>query len=231
VRSILAISAAIAALSIATPSSAATVVFGNPAPTSAGDCTPSCTPQFQTVYSRTQFGSAPVAITGITYFLRSLQTNLQNYTITLSTSANAVGSLSSTFANNVGADATTFYSGIPNSTSGGQDITFAGLFNYDPTLGDLLVDIAHSSSDAGLYSSYEGSESGLAQRVYSFDASGNGVVSSPTYAIATRFTTGEVVAGAVPEPATWALMLLGFGFVGGAMRTTKRRQFATVSYA
>lgn len=30
--------------------------------------------------------------------------------------------------------------------------------------------------------------------------------------------------GAVPEPATWALMILGFGVVGGAMR---RRQSAT----
>jgi hypothetical protein len=28
----------------------------------------------------------------------------------------------------------------------------------------------------------------------------------------------------VPEPATWALMLLGFGFIGGAMRSAKRRQ-------
>jgi hypothetical protein len=39
------------------------------------------------------------------------------------------------------------------------------------------------------------------------------------------------VGGAVPEPATWAMMLLGFGFVGGAMRTAKRRQKVTVSYA
>lgn len=230
-RNLIAVSLASALFLSATPSSAATVVFGSPAPTSTGDCTPSCTPQFQTVYSRTKFGSAPVAITAITYFLSSQQANLQNYTITLSTSANAVGSLSSTFANNVGVDATTFYSGIPNSTTGGQDITFAGLFNYDPTLGDLLVDIAHSGSDAGLYSSYEGSEVGLAQRVYSFEASGDGSVTSPSYTIATRFTTGPVVAAAVPEPSTWALMLLGFGFVGGAMRTTKRRQKVTVSYA
>lgn len=35
---------------------------------------------------------------------------------------------------------------------------------------------------------------------------------------------------AVPEPATWALMLLGFGFVGGAMRAAKRKQKITVSY-
>ena len=38
-------------------------------------------------------------------------------------------------------------------------------------------------------------------------------------------------AGAVPEPATWAMMLLGFGFVGGAIRSSKRRRKVTVSYA
>ncbi|MCP9222036.1 PEPxxWA-CTERM sorting domain-containing protein [Erythrobacter sp. LQ02-29] len=35
--------------------------------------------------------------------------------------------------------------------------------------------------------------------------------------------------GAVPEPALWMLMILGFGAVGGAMR--KRRTTASVSYA
>ncbi len=34
---------------------------------------------------------------------------------------------------------------------------------------------------------------------------------------------------AVPEPATWALLLIGFGFVGGAMR--RRKQTVQVSYA
>lgn len=40
----------------------------------------------------------------------------------------------------------------------------------------------------------------------------------------------NAVAGAVPEPSTWALMLIGFGAVGGVMRT-RRRQKLTVSYA
>jgi hypothetical protein len=36
---------------------------------------------------------------------------------------------------------------------------------------------------------------------------------------AVLYTTGV---GAVPEPSTWALMLLGFGAVGGAMRAKRR---------
>jgi hypothetical protein len=39
------------------------------------------------------------------------------------------------------------------------------------------------------------------------------------------------LASAVPEPATWAMMLLGFGFVGGVMRSAKRKQKVAVSYA
>jgi hypothetical protein len=39
------------------------------------------------------------------------------------------------------------------------------------------------------------------------------------------------VSAAVPEPGTWAMMLIGFGVVGGAMRTAKRRRKVTVSYA
>lgn len=42
--------------------------------------------------------------------------------------------------------------------------------------------------------------------------------------------TGTQV-GAVPEPGTWAMMLIGFGAVGGAMRSAKRRRKATFSYA
>jgi hypothetical protein len=43
-----------------------------------------------------------------------------------------------------------------------------------------------------------------------------------------RYVAGDL--GAVPEPESWALMLLGFGVVGGAMRSAKRRQALRVSY-
>ena len=38
------------------------------------------------------------------------------------------------------------------------------------------------------------------------------------------------VGGAVPEPATWAMMIVGFGLVGGAMRRS-RKATARVTYA
>ena len=36
---------------------------------------------------------------------------------------------------------------------------------------------------------------------------------------------------AVPEPATWAMMLIGFGAVGAAMRRRKSQPRVTVSFA
>lgn len=46
-----------------------------------------------------------------------------------------------------------------------------------------------------------------------------------TFEKQTRYLTGgsiSAVAAAVPEPATWALMILGFGLVGAAMRKRPR---------
>lgn len=48
-----------------------------------------------------------------------------------------------------------------------------------------------------------------------------------TASVTGRFT---LISNAVPEPSTWALMLLGFGAVGAAMRSPKRRRM-TVAYA
>lgn len=57
------------------------------------------------------------------------------------------------------------------------------------------------------------------------------VTTSPTANFTPNFTLTANAVGAVPEPATWALMLLGFGFVGGAMRSNKRKPKVNVSYA
>jgi hypothetical protein len=41
-----------------------------------------------------------------------------------------------------------------------------------------------------------------------------------------RLVTGGSVTGAVPEPASWALMLTGFLGAGAVLRTARRRQVA-----
>ncbi len=48
-----------------------------------------------------------------------------------------------------------------------------------------------------------------------------------------RMSTDAVysVGNAVPEPASWALMIAGFGMVGGAMRRTARQRARTVATA
>jgi PEP-CTERM motif len=38
-------------------------------------------------------------------------------------------------------------------------------------------------------------------------------------------TSGQIEIAAVPEPATWAMLIIGFGMVGGTLRT-RRRQVA-----
>lgn len=46
-----------------------------------------------------------------------------------------------------------------------------------------------------------------------------------------QLTIAQVSPPAIPEPATWALMLLGFAAVGGAIRARRRRETLRVTYA
>lgn len=217
-------------LTLVAPAKAATVAFGATSGNFAGDCTPGCTPQFQTVYSGSAFGSSPVLINAISYFLAGSD-NQPVYTINLSTSRNGLGSLSSIAADNIGADVATFFTGAPSGlTLSGAWYTFTGTpFLYNPLAGDLLVDFAHIPAVNGEYlgSSYSFTTTN-AQRGYSFSDTGPMFVGSPGYVIDTQFTVSTPnAAAAVPEPATWLTMILGFAVLGGAMR---RRQSANVRF-
>jgi hypothetical protein len=46
-----------------------------------------------------------------------------------------------------------------------------------------------------------------------------------------RVSLNLATSGAVPEPATWAMLILGFVGVGAAIRSARRRQSVTVSFA
>lgn len=53
-------------------------------------------------------------------------------------------------------------------------------------------------------------------------------LNTPNLALGFSLNGVNVTPGAVPEPATWAMMIIGFGAIGGALR---RRQAVRVRYA
>lgn len=83
------------------------------------------------------------------------------------------------------------------------------------------------------------SDPGTGTLTLQFGSAKNGITLSNFVNRTQSFEIGKVTSAVgqgtpvspVPEPATWAMMMLGFGFVGGAMRSAKRRQKQTVSYA
>lgn len=61
---------------------------------------------------------------------------------------------------------------------------------------------------------------------FSFDALPSGLSFSSASGL---FLTANQATGAVPEPATWAMMIGGFGMIGGAMRRRKGLALATAA--
>jgi hypothetical protein len=69
------------------------------------------------------------------------------------------------------------------------------------------------------------------------DGGSNSLVANSNVGVAGRYlftvrggtVTAPPVVGAVPEPATWAMMIVGFGMIGGSMRYRRRK--TTVTFA
>jgi hypothetical protein len=82
------------------------------------------------------------------------------------------------------------------------------------------------NSSVGVYDYNTG---GLLNTINLTSPNGNFLIEDLSFDYAARSDTGGP--GGVPEPSTWAMMLLGFGLVGGALRSAKRRQRFRVSHA
>ena len=97
--------------------------------------------------------------------------------------------------------------------------------------------------DEGLYEAYAVSfnnavlgsgnpTSGFHYQHFAYNVTGTGGSDQISFAFQNQpayFALDNISLSAVPEPATWAMMIGGFGMVGGAMR--RRRSSATVSYS
>ena len=92
-----------------------------------------------------------------------------------------------------------------------NSITFKGANGFEQTISGTDL-VAHANGDR--------TSAGTNRRFY-FDFGADRVNQVVFHSTSNSFEFDNIAAGAVPEPATWAMLILGFGFVGAALR---RRQ-------
>ena len=189
------------------------------------------TMRYQQVYNNEEFSALDsfyideILFRPDSYAGESFSSTLPNVDIFLSTTSMDAGGLSSTFSDNIGSDETLVHSGalsLSSAFTGGEPkdfdivITLSTPFLYDPSLGNLLLDVRNYS---GAYTTYfDTGYSDSIQRLYSHDAySSTGLFDGYNYGLITAFDITPV-----PEPAT--LLLLGSGLVGMIGLRRKFRQ-------
>ncbi len=113
-------------------------------------------------------------------------------------------------------------SGTTTDPAGGNIIAFHEQVDTNQFYSDTLVDFTNSP-----WANFAHSGSTL---TVGFRAAGAGWQggTDESWGLDNFSVTLNNATGAVPEPATWAMMLMGFGAVGGALRSRRR---ATVRYA
>lgn len=187
--------------------------------------------RYQQLYGAAQFAGA-MNIARISFFAFPMGAETEwngvsTYRMTVSTTTTALGALNLRFTDNVGGDASVYdtetFSGAP---AYGDLISFTGSFNYDPTLGNLLVDIERiiDGPSAGVRLQ-AGFNPGEFDRAYNHSETvlvENGGRNQDGYGARTRFDFGPVTTP-VPEPETYAMMLAGLGLLGFVARRRKQK--------
>jgi hypothetical protein len=214
-RFIIAAAATAAAALATTPASAAVNFAGSTGGCFAPTNPPNCTPTG---------GSGAAASPGLTYTAGSfaLATSDIDNSLSLGGSSNDLGYFTLTGA-----------TGNYNGTLFNLLITFTLPLGTTPnpaTLTATLVGSVTSSSNGGVTVDFVNNlgnplvfNSGAGQ----FYLTVTDTSVSPTSTNA--FINGRIVMAAVPEPATWAMMLLGFGGIGFAMRRRRQPTLAQVA--
>lgn len=223
------------AVAVATPAAAASVTVGS---NDSGNCYPfTCNDSgtsvgqsidYYQIYNSSAFSGA-TSFNKINFFeYAPIPGNFLsgNYVIDFATTISGIGSgypvlplsnISNFFNGSLGGP----------SNAGVFSIT-GGLYNYNPANGNLVMHVIASnqalvpngSGNGYLQADYTGTNT---TRAYLLSS---GTPSSGTGALVTEFVTTS----AVPEPATWVMMLVGFGMVGFSLRS-RRKQTVRVTYA
>jgi hypothetical protein len=203
----------------------ADVTVGN---ADSGNCYPfSCGPtdgltEYQQAYNPSAF-SGPITFDKVSF---SMWTGANfgpmdsgTYSVSFFLSTQPVGSLSSNLASNEGTFLGSF--GTFNlSGSMPSVLTLNGSkISYNPAAGTLLMDVgvSNGSSASGFYNVFFNADYTGVSTSRAWNSSIYGAFGNSNGALQTTF------GAAVPEPATWATMLIGLGAIGAAMRSTRRK--------
>jgi hypothetical protein len=189
-------------------------------PSIGGNCFPfGCgyTGEYQQVYGSSAF-VGPITVGTVQFFPSAawpLNSNSGSFTLTFYLTNAAVDGLST----NPSANETTLLSNFGTFVPG-TNYSFTGdAFTYDPSLGNLLLDIttpgAPNASNVLYFSSAKGDPMSNLYR-----SGGTGAFATGTNGLITRFSEPNEV----PEPTTWAMMLVGFGAIGFSMRRRSKRR-------
>ena len=140
------------------------------------------------------------------------------YNIFFGTSTSPITAIDPIFANNRTSPLIPFATLViaPGTSAAAPTLNISGTpFLYDPSLGNLLLDIQYSNTSTALFLDFDHDAAGLMSRAYGSGTSGsvnNGV------GLVTRFN--GVTA---PEPTTLALGATGLVVVGGMARWRRRK--------
>lgn len=176
--------------------------------------------QYQQVYDSSLFGASPVRITAIAFSntllplfgFANVPLLAGDYDFSFAYTSAGVNGLSTNLASNITSGQATFLVfNSPGISQGFSTLTFLGSapFTYDPTLGNLLLNLVVSNQANVPSSSYNPANG--------FDSDDTGTSTSRAFRIgsntaiadSTGLVTGFTyfaVEAPVPEPGTWALM-------------------------
>ena len=185
--------------------------------------------RYQQIYSATQFASGGV-INALKFRLASgaspFSTTGINVEISLGYAATTVATASATFANNDGPNMVTVYDGLLSLSSTSTTspsafdivINVAPLFNYNPALGDLLVDMSMlNSPSTAQFDAVDASNTAVA-RIWGGLTSATGTVDLNTAGLVTDFSFLPQEANdwySINVPAACALLVLSTSTPGG----------------